>query len=176
MSNIKELIRREIERRITDNTFGAKLELIDILAWLDTLPDESEQPTRGYDEAYLDEKIAKASKSLEGVDVDKFMDEVRGRELVTDSHDLEEAKEEYLRKARSTPGHEWMTRDIEDAFRAGAEWMKTKMMEGAVEGVVWGNVGKNINISVLKGVCKYLEQDEPTYKVRMIILPKEDEG
>jgi len=38
------------------------------------------------------------------------------------SEDLEEAKEEYLRKARSTPGHEWMTRDIEDAFKAGAEW------------------------------------------------------
>lgn len=36
----KQLIRAEIERRITDNTFGAKLELIDILAWLDTLPDE----------------------------------------------------------------------------------------------------------------------------------------
>ena len=35
-------IRAEIERRITDNTFGAKLELIDILAWLDTL--ESEKP------------------------------------------------------------------------------------------------------------------------------------
>ena len=35
-------IKAEIERRITDNTFGAKLELIDILAWLDTL--ESENP------------------------------------------------------------------------------------------------------------------------------------
>ena len=30
--------------------------------------------------AYLEEKIAKASKSWEGVDVDKFMDEIRGRE------------------------------------------------------------------------------------------------
>jgi hypothetical protein len=35
-------IKAEIERRITNNTFGAKLELIDILAWLDTL--ESEKP------------------------------------------------------------------------------------------------------------------------------------
>lgn len=40
--------------------------------------------------------------------------------------DLEEAKEEYLRKARRTPGHEWMTRDIADAFKAGAEWQKAK--------------------------------------------------
>jgi len=33
-------IKAEIERRITDNTFGAKLELIDIIAWLDTLESE----------------------------------------------------------------------------------------------------------------------------------------
>lgn len=37
---IIEQIKAEIERRITDNTFGAKLELIDILAWLDTLESE----------------------------------------------------------------------------------------------------------------------------------------
>lgn len=47
MSNI-EKIRAEIERRITDNTFGAKLELIDILAWLDTL---SEEPDKSLEEA-----------------------------------------------------------------------------------------------------------------------------
>ena len=39
MSNI-EKIRQEIERRITDNTFGAKLELIDLLAFIDSLPEE----------------------------------------------------------------------------------------------------------------------------------------
>ena len=51
MNTIIEKIRAEIERRITDNTFGAKLELIDILAWLDTLEEqpllsgfENEQP------------------------------------------------------------------------------------------------------------------------------------
>ena len=36
----------------------------EILSYLDALPDESEQPTRGYDEAFLNEKIAKASKTL----------------------------------------------------------------------------------------------------------------
>ena len=35
---------------------------------------------KGYDEAYLNECIAKASKTWEGVDADKYMDEVRGRE------------------------------------------------------------------------------------------------
>ena len=41
-------IQHEIERRITDNTFGAKLELIDILAYLDTLSVEAPE---GLDEA-----------------------------------------------------------------------------------------------------------------------------
>lgn len=40
---------------------------------------QQEQPTKGYDEKYLNEKIAKAKKSWEGVDVDKYMDDVRGR-------------------------------------------------------------------------------------------------
>lgn len=44
-------LRQEIERRITDNTFGAKLELIDILAWLDTL---SEEPDKSLEEAAED--------------------------------------------------------------------------------------------------------------------------
>ena len=40
---------------------------------------ELKEGNPGYDEALLNEKIAKASKSWEGVDVDKYMDEVRGR-------------------------------------------------------------------------------------------------
>ena len=41
---------------------------------------QQEQPTRGYDEAYLNECITKARKTWTGVDVDKYMDEMRGRE------------------------------------------------------------------------------------------------
>lgn len=93
-------------------------------------------------------------------------------EPVTDCHELEEAAEAYSRQV--SRGHNY--RDLTCGFIAGAEWMKTKMMEGAVEGVVWGNVGKNINISVLKGVCKYLEQDDLPYNVRIIILPKEEDN
>lgn len=47
-------IKVEIDRRITDNTFGAKLELIDILAWLDTL----EEPVCEELEEELDRFIA----------------------------------------------------------------------------------------------------------------------
>ena len=62
------LIRAEIERRITDNTFGAKLELIDILAWLETLEepevvndltDDSTKAVRLPDGRYVTEKLAK---------------------------------------------------------------------------------------------------------------------
>lgn len=47
------------------------------------------------------------------------------------SEDLEEAKEEYLRKARRTPGHEWMTQDIEEAFKAGAEWQARQLLKSS---------------------------------------------
>ena len=247
--NTIDKIRAEIERR--KNKWSAASRLVkkgkdtamyaagkssaytEFLSFLDTLPDESEQPIRGYDEAYLNEKIAKASKSWEGVDVDKFMDEIRGREPVSDCHDLEkEIKEqiyerfydlngiavigtsgyaevkdmediarhfakwganhlrdttkkvsEDLKEAAKKYAEEqefWWIRENpytsqEYAFKAGAEWKKAKMMEGAVEGVVWWQVGKNISIRVLKGASKYLEQDDLPYKVRMIILPKEGE-
>ena len=42
--------------------------------------EEREQPTKGFDKDYLNKKIAKASETWKGVDVDKYMDEVRGRE------------------------------------------------------------------------------------------------
>lgn len=128
----KELIRAEIERRkgyISVTHFAE-----DLLSFLDTLPDESEQPTKGYDEAYLNEKIAKASKSWEGVDVDKFMDEVRGREPVSDCHDLEEAAENSwaVYEYRESPKGLYSTCYV-DGFIAGAEWMKTKMIKEDAE-------------------------------------------
>lgn len=53
---------------------------------LDTLQEQDRpdpyNPT--YDEAYLNEKITKASKTWKGVDVDKYMNEVRGREPEVD--------------------------------------------------------------------------------------------
>lgn len=52
-----------------------------ILDIIDSLQQEQpEQLTKGYNEAYLNEKIAKASKTWEGVDVDKYIAEIRGYE------------------------------------------------------------------------------------------------
>lgn len=89
-----ELIRKEIERRInilrrtmqSQGDCGQSVEIVayeHIRDFIDSLPDENtpEPYNPVYDEAYLNEKIAKASKTWEGVDVDKYMDEVRDREL-----------------------------------------------------------------------------------------------
>ena len=57
---------------------GVLITLSDILSFITSL--QKEQPTRGYDEAYLNECIAKARQTWKGVDVDKYMDEMRRRE------------------------------------------------------------------------------------------------
>lgn len=124
----KELIREKIERMLDDTSMCGNLDLMTgwsialarLHSFLDTLPDEPEQPTRGYDEAYLNEKIAKASKSWEGVDVDKFMDEIRGREPVSDCHDLEEEAVSYC----FDNGLNLSTMVATDFARHFAEWVQ----------------------------------------------------
>ena len=66
MSNQIEQIRAEIERRISKNTFGAKLELIDILAWLDQLP---AQPVPADVQDAADKYIGHPYEVDEGVEV-----------------------------------------------------------------------------------------------------------
>ena len=147
----KELICQEINERIAlqkdlMKIFGYSDRIegsIDALqglrdSFLDTLPDE-EQPTKGYDEAYLNEKIAKASKSWEGVDVDKFMDEVRGREPVTDCNDLEEEIKEQIYDrfydlngiaVIGTSGYAEV-KDMEYIARHFAEWQAKQLLKSS---------------------------------------------
>lgn len=153
MSNIKEQIRQEIERRITDNTFGAKLELIDLLSFIDSLPDENnpEPYNPVYDEDYLNEKIAKATKSWEGVDVDKMLAECRGYEE-NPSEELEEAAEISFDEARALTedyrdflakgltenrprpiGPHWFCEYAKNRFIAGAEWQEKQDLRWAGE-------------------------------------------
>lgn len=190
MSNIKELIRAEIrkwrsivEERCPESTrsrdytkeeWNAIYEYnayTRILSFLDTLPDEPEQPTRGYDEAYLNEKIAKASKTWKGVDVDKFMDEIRGREPVSNCHDLKEAAEKSARQYYVDGGYSPFP-NMEMAshiagFKAGAEWM-------AKQGVSYQatiSADKTIPVLPMKDVSDMgLDYGD---KVRIIILPEE---
>ena len=90
----KELIRQEIERLkeeyneqmparlILESLIPmGKIEALNkVLAFIDSLPDENnpEPYNPVYDEDYLNEKIAKATKSWKGVDVDAMLAESRG--------------------------------------------------------------------------------------------------
>lgn len=189
----KQQIRAEIERLIrmnqTKRGFPAgtacaiRIEAYKrLLPFLDTLPDESEQPTKGYDEAYLNEKIAKASKSWEGVDVDKFMDEIRGREPVTDCNDLEEEIKEQIYDrfydlngiaVIGTSGYAEV-KDMEYIARHFAEWQKRKMMEGAVEGFVGVHLhDKRADVTVNSGYLPKEMGIKGDSKVKIIIV-KED--
>ena len=127
-----EKIRAEIDRRY--NEYSAKKKTDDFIYYsgmadaldlfeqfLDTLSDENnpEPYSPVYDEDYLNEKIAKASKTWEGVDVDKYMDEVRGREP---DKGLEEAAEEYQSDARRHVLDNTPIGTAKDAFIAGAKW------------------------------------------------------
>ena len=169
--------------------------LEDLLSFVDTLSEESEQPTMGYDEDYLNEKIAKASKSWKGVDVDKFMDEVRGREP---DKSLEEAADSAAlnafpeNKSYSTvvdrvvdynsidrknyrdgfiAGAEWKDKQVnrDEVFHDGMRYAYDQLMKDAVEGKVFMSFAPGHNQMVMADV------DLPTNtKVRIIVLPKED--
>ena len=104
---------------------------------------------KGYDPDYLQPLIDKATKSWEGVDVDEFMDEIRGREPANRDQvgtksgpslkqvseiptNLEEAAKEYVRQYNESEfgngGDDWDD-DIFITFKAGAEWQKKQDQE-----------------------------------------------
>lgn len=69
----------------------------------------------------LDEKIAKASKSWKGVDVDEYMDEVRGREPVSEDF-VEEVRQYYSNNCTWDALKQPMLSIITRCARHFAEW------------------------------------------------------
>ena len=151
----KEKIRAEIER-LKQYAESSKMEWIDdgynqnafaetcrissfdkLLSFIDSLPEEP--APKGYDEAYLNECIAKASNTWEGVDVDKYMDEVRGRE----SDDLEEAADEYAMNYVCAGPYNSIGKN---GFMAGAIWQQLKMMEGAVDAEITRDIHNLLHV------------------------------
>ena len=130
-------IKAEIERLMdeykpivggVDELTGAHIVLAKLPSFLDTLEEERPEPYNPvYDEAYLNEKIKKATESWMGVDVDAMLAECRGYDEENSEkpvpNDLEEAADNHIRKVVDA-GWEWETRDIADAFIAGAKWQK----------------------------------------------------
>lgn len=116
---------------------------------------------KGYDEKYLQSCIDKAKKSWEGVDTDKFMNEIRGREDAP-NEELNKAAEEYAQD-------ETMSGLAERAFKAGAKWQRERMMEDSIDGIarpddceIWVN---------LKGYgYNYKDGD----KIKLIIIKEEE--
>ena len=142
MSNI-EKIKAEIERRMKTilGVEGLVTGVADnmryqgyksLLAFIDSLPDENnpEPYNPVYDEDYLNQKIAKAKKSWEGVDVNKMLSDCRGYEE-RPSEDLEEAANEYADKHGFRVPYDGSNNYYDDVdvkaskegFLAGAEWM-----------------------------------------------------
>ena len=94
--------------------FQGKVDLCDDLTHIITSL-RQEQQTKGYDEAYLNECIAKARKTWKGVDVDKYMDEMRGREQEQPEVDLEKLGE-IARHLIAVKDHEEDMRLSEDEW------------------------------------------------------------
>ena len=109
-----------------------------LLTFLDTLPDENnpEPYNPVYDEDYLNEKITKATKSWEGVDVNKMLAECRGYEEEPDKS-LEEEIRRYLREECSSDDEPATS----ETARHFAEWQKAQMLKDAVEGKVYFQMG-----------------------------------
>ena len=97
-------------------------------------------------------------------------------EPVSDCHDLTEAAEKYAEEQEF-----WFIRENpytsqEYAFKAGADWQKRKMMEGAVEGEICHNTGVDyLDYNIAKLDEYIFSRFKVGDKVRIIILPKEEE-
>ena len=190
----KELIRQEIERRlkythdwlrgdekrhpkqaaISKNYYkmkGDERTLDALLSFIDSLPDENnpEPYNPVYDEDYLNEKIAKATKSWEGVDVNKMLADCRGYEEKP-SEELKDAAVKWEPKY-GIQVSELIIHDIRDAFIAGAEWQKSQMTKDVEEGEIgyWNQTGLSIR---LDQSLEKLGYDEDT-RVEVIIKKKD---
>ena len=148
---------------------------------------------KGFDQEYLQSCIDKASKSWKGVDVDKFMDEVRGREPVCE--ELEKELDEFLKDhvfgklinrnaglALARHFAEWQSKQDKEtielaedhAYLAGAVNEREKMMKEAVECRVdskivgHGHMEPGIEIDFFHGEFNVGD------KVRVIIIKKDN--
>lgn len=82
-----------------------------------------ETPTPEQAMKSLDEKIKSAKKSWEGVDVDKYMDEVRGRdETVTDCDELEDAASVFANTYVGDNDTTDIYNFVQRTFCCGAKW------------------------------------------------------
>lgn len=132
-------IKAEIERLMdeykpivggVDETTGAHIVLAKLLSFLSTL-EESERPepyNPVYDEAYLNEKIKKATESWRGVDVDAMLAECRGYDEEKSEKPMQEGLEEEIERVvteyseRIQGGKVMKPSGVEKIARYFAQW------------------------------------------------------
>ena len=74
---------------------------------------------------------------------------------------IEEAADKHIQRvvdAAGHPGWDWETRDVKDAFIAGAEWQKEQMMKAVFES--WFMTGDLDNPVFKKQKCIILKEDD----------------
>lgn len=111
--NIIDKLRAEIERRITDNTFGGKMELIDLLSFLDTLQEHRvDFPT-------TDEEMKAFLATHPKVEVPE---RYKKPDWVFEKANLDEAAKKYASEQEFYWIRENPYTSQEYAFKAGAMW------------------------------------------------------
>lgn len=89
-------------------------------------------------------------------------------EIRMNKKELEEAAGAYLDNHKPLTRYNWG--DLMDAFIAGAEWMKAKMLEGAVEGRI-GQAGFHNSIYIKEPEwCDTLDKFNQGDRVRVLIV------
>lgn len=140
-----------------------------VYSFLSTL--ESEKPMNPADAMKeLDEKIAlvKRKGTWDGVDVDKYMDEVRGREPEKPIDLVEEVKRYYSDNFEYISSDQPTLSILTNVARHFAQWQKEQMMKKAIGGNAYPNDGE-IWVDLARYGYKFKE-GEPC----RIIIVKED--
>ena len=139
-----DLLRKEIESRMGECDANSKnpnqllwAELAALLPFIDSL--QQEQPCEGYDEAYLQEKIALKEKHgswKDGIKQLEYLNKIYFKEQPCEDLEAEIKRYEASLPESATvdpfEGHP----TLEDVARHFAEWQKDQMLKNAVKGTV----------------------------------------
>ena len=157
----------------------------EILSFLDTL-EESERPepyNPVYDEAYLNEKIKKATESWKGVDVDAMLADCRGydeekSEKPMNQEGLEEELDRFIASGKSVTVEDCGTykvsyHDFKKVARHFAEWGYLRAAEeaynkGFIDGV------KEIESKKIDAIRKVIEKRIKVLNECLIKYPEND--
>lgn len=169
--SIKEQIRAEIERRKLNGKsyYPAMLQLLDIIESIHEEKHSEEKPTCkicGFYEnncPFIRDKFIPYPNK---VCKDYTYSVMKAKEQTVGG--LEEAAENYIAPIENDEGLDYINfngRDIKDAFIAGAEWQKVKMMEEAVEGVA-EELYNDGEPQCTVGVGTYFKPGEEVYVIK----------